>query len=175
MLSSPPIQINGKSMSRKYPHQTKREAIGIRQIHDDIPIPPDSLSVLSEKVFSLSANGQRRTKFKPKPNQRPASLMTKYCRHTRDNAAPAFKYRATPHPHPKNATIYILYLYSVTKCRGEPGDFRGISKGFQRELRGISPYRTRLVHDARRQARGRADTDRRSPLQFAMRRANGAL
>ena len=36
MLSSPPIQINGKSMSRKYPGQTKREAIGIRQIHDDI-------------------------------------------------------------------------------------------------------------------------------------------
>ena len=36
MLSSPPIQINGKSMSRKYPHQSKREAIGIRQIHDDI-------------------------------------------------------------------------------------------------------------------------------------------
>ena len=36
MLSLPPIQINGKSMSRKYPHQSKRDAIGIRQIHDDI-------------------------------------------------------------------------------------------------------------------------------------------
>ena len=36
MLSLPPIQTNGKSMSRKYPDQTKREAIGIRQLHDDI-------------------------------------------------------------------------------------------------------------------------------------------
>ena len=68
------------------------------QIHHAIPIPPDSLStlsVLSEKVFSLSANGQRRTKFKPKPNRRGASLMTKYCRRPRDNAAAHAKYLAS--------------------------------------------------------------------------------
>ena len=36
MLSLPPIQTNGKTMPRKYPDQTKREAIGIRQIHADM-------------------------------------------------------------------------------------------------------------------------------------------
>ena len=60
-------------MPHKYPDETKQKAASIRQIQHAIPIPPDSLStlsVLSEKVFSLSANGQRRTKFKPKPNRR---------------------------------------------------------------------------------------------------------
>ena len=84
-------------MPRKYPDETKQEAASILQIHHAIPIAPDSLStlsVLSENVFSLSANGQRRTKFKPKPNQRGASLMTKSCRQTRDIAAAHAKYLA---------------------------------------------------------------------------------
>ena len=82
-------------MPPKYPDETKQEAASILQIHHAIPIPPDSLSTLSEKVFSLSANGQRRTKFKPKPNRRQASLMTKYCRHPRDIAAAHAKYLAS--------------------------------------------------------------------------------
>jgi len=32
-------------MSRKYPDQTKREAIGIRQIHADIPFTRDATAV----------------------------------------------------------------------------------------------------------------------------------
>ena len=36
MLTLLPFQSNGKTMSRKYSDETKREAIGIHQIHDDI-------------------------------------------------------------------------------------------------------------------------------------------
>ena len=115
-------------MPRKYPDETKQKADSMLQIHHAIPIPPDSLStlsVLSEKVFSLSANGQRRIKFKPKPNRRQDSLMTKYCRHPRDIAAARQMDGGTP---PRIHTVSIHYA----KTRVFYGHFMCILRAFAR-------------------------------------------
>jgi len=135
-------------MPRKYPDETKQEAASMLQIQHAIPIPPDSLStlsVLSEKVFSLSAKRtksdkvQTETHPKTNPLATPDAAMQPPARaNTRPGAArplnmtdSAILLRRRPPNgwgYPPPPPVQILYLYTMPKH----GYFMGILWAFTR-------------------------------------------
>ena len=115
MLSLPPIQTNGKSMSRKYPDQTKREAIGIRQIHDDISFTRDATAVrertlrrwrdeLRKKQNGFMSEKTFQSDIKRTQNQLVAENSAETCQH----ATARQMDRGIPPPRAYTYCIYTL-------------------------------------------------------------------
>ena len=119
-------------MSRKYPDQTKRDAIGIRQLHADISFTRYTTAVrgralrrwreqLRKKQNSYMSEKTFQSDIKRTQNQLVAANSAETCQ----QAACQIDRGYPPHP-PQNATIYILYLYTMPKH----GYFMGILWAF---------------------------------------------
>ena len=122
-------------MSRKYPDQTKREAIGIRQIHDDISFTRYTTAVreralhrwrdrLRKKQSNFMSEKTFQSDIKRTQNHLVAGNSAETCQH----AAARQMDGSTP------PRVYILYLYTMPKH----GYFMGILWVFYGHLLGHS-------------------------------------
>ena len=118
-------------MSRKYPDQTKREAIGIRQIHDDISFTRYTTAVRGRAL--RRRREQLRKKQSSSYVRKNFSIGHKTdtksgCRCKQRRNVPTRRLpngQRVPPPPPR---VYILYLYTVPKH----GYFMGILRAFAR-------------------------------------------